>query len=75
MVPDDELKIRLKDLRFEVAGGGETGSLLASLKTDVQFREGQTAVIGSSTPRGLGETLILVVKGTATKGQWESEGG
>ena len=71
VVPDDELKIRLKDLRFEVAGSGDAGSLLASLKTDVQFREGQTAVIGSSTPRGLGETLILVVKGTATEGpEW-----
>jgi len=83
VVPEDELKIRLKDLKFEVVGprhrpagssGGDADSLLASLKTDVQFREGQTAVIGSSTPRGLGETLILMVKSTATKGPEAEDG-
>ncbi len=69
VVPEEdvELKIRLKDLRFEVAGPDDAGSLLASLKTDVQILEGQTAVIGSSTPQGVGETLILIVKAKASR--------
>ncbi len=32
------------------------------LKTDVEIREGQKAVVGKSTPRGTDETLILIVE-------------
>ncbi len=46
----------------------DAGSLLASLKTDIEIREGQTAVIGSSTPQGAGGTLILIVKSKTPRG-------
>ncbi len=61
---DDSLKIRLKGLRFDV-DGPVAGSPRASLMTDVQIREGQMAVIGSSTPRGVGDTLILIIEAKA----------
>jgi len=57
--------IRIKNLKFEVDGTAED-SLRASLMTDVQIREGQKAVIGSSTPEGIGETLVLVVQAKAS---------
>ncbi len=70
---DDSLNIRLRGLKFEV-DGPVAGSLRASLMTDVQIREGQKAVIGSSTPQGVGETLILIVEATAPPDpSWKSE--
>ncbi len=66
VVPEDGYNnIRLKGLKFDV-NGHVAGTLRASLMTDVQIREGQKAVIGSSTPQGIGETLILIVEAKAT---------
>ncbi len=77
VVPEDDgLSIRLKGLEFEVAG--KDGSGRASLETDIEIREGQKAVIGSSTPDGLGETLVLIVEAVAAKDpktESESESG
>ncbi len=68
VVPEDDfLNIRIKQLKFDV-NSDVAGTLRASLMTDVQIREGQKAVIGSSTPEGAGETLILIVEATATRG-------
>ncbi len=65
--------IRIKKLRFEVNGHAE-GTLRASLMTDVQIREGQKAVIGSSTPQGVGDTLVLIIEATAPPDpSWQDE--
>lgn len=74
VVPDDGFNnIRIKGLKFDVSGQGD-GSSRASLMTDVQIREGQKAVVGSSTPQGDGETLILIVEATASPDlSWKSE--
>ncbi len=74
VVPEDDfISIRLKGLKFDV-DGPVAGSLRASLMTDVQIREGQKAVIGSSTPTGIGETLILIVEATAPPDpSWKSD--
>ena len=66
VVPEDDVnRIRIKGLEFEVDGATE-GVVRAGLKTDIQIREGQKAVIGSSTPEGDGDTLILIVEATAS---------
>ena len=65
--------IRIKNLKFEV-NGHIAGTYRAALMTDVQVREGQKAVIGSSTPQGVGETLIVIVEGTAPPDpSWKAE--
>ncbi len=70
---DDSLNIRIRGLKFDV-NGQVAGTLRASLMTDVQIREGQKAVIGSSTPQGAGETLILIVEATASPNPpWKNE--
>ena len=50
------------DARAVTLNGSADGSPRARLRTDVEFREGQKAIIGSSTPEGVGETLILIVE-------------
>ena len=66
VVPEEGFNhIRIKGLSFDVSGGGD-GARRASLKTDIKIREGQKAVIGSSTPEGIGETLILIVEANAS---------
>ena len=72
--PEERLRnIRLKRLKFEV-NGQAAGTPRASLMTDVQIHEGQKAVIGSSTPQGVGETLILIVEATAPPDpSWKTE--
>jgi len=59
---DDERLVRLDGLTFELNGtdGGEIQR--AYLKTDVEIREGQKAVVGKSTPRGVDDTLILILE-------------
>ncbi len=53
--------IRIKRLQFNVSG-----SLQAGLMTDVAIREGQKAVIGSSTPQGSEDTFVLIVEAKAS---------
>lgn len=75
VVPEEGRRrnIRIKGLKFDVSGE-LAGSLRASLMTDVQIREGQKAVVGSSTPQGVGETLVLVVQAKASPdASWASE--
>ncbi len=76
LVPDAEERvrnIRLKKLKFEV-NGHDAETPRASLMTDVQIREGQKAVIGSSTAQGVGETLILIVEANAPPDpSWQTE--
>ncbi len=73
VVPEDEVRVRFNDLRFEV-DGPVAGTLRASLMTDVEIRKGQKAVIGSSTPRGDGDTLVLILEASVPDGpSWASE--
>lgn len=75
VVPEEGQRrnIRIKGLRFDVSGDSPD-TLRASLQTDVQIHEGQKAVIGSSTPQGIGETLILVVQAKASADpSWATE--
>ncbi len=73
VVPEDEVRIRFEDLKFEV-DGAIAGTLRASLMTDVEIRKGQKAVIGSSTPRGDGDTLVLILEASVPPGpSWASE--
>ncbi len=73
VVPEDDVRIRFKDLKFEV-DGPIAGTLRASLMTDVEIRQGQKAVIGSSTPRGAGDTLVLILEASVPPGpSWASE--
>ncbi len=73
VVPEDDVRIRFKDLKFEV-DGPIAGTLRASLMTDVEIRKGQKAVIGSSTPRGAGDTLVLILEASVPPGpSWASE--
>ena len=66
VVPEDGRRsIRFKDMRFQV-NGRVAGTLSAALVTDVEIREGQKAVVGSSTPQGIGQTLILIVHAEAS---------
>lgn len=65
-VPEaDRTRVRLDGLSFELSAP-EADSRLAQLRTDVEILEGQKAVIGSSTPGGLAETLVLIVEVGAT---------
>ncbi len=57
----DVWRVRLDGLSF-IVGDDDAGAPRAQLRTDVQFIEGQKAVIGSSTPEGIGETLILIIE-------------
>ena len=73
VVPESgDLKIRLKGLKFNVDGNANVAGTLrpvrANLMTDVEIREGQKAVVGSSTPQGVGDTLILIIEAKAPRG-------
>lgn len=59
---DAERLVRFDGLTFELHGAGDGQVQRAYLKTDVEIREGQQAVIGKSTPRGADDTLILIVE-------------
>lgn len=67
VVPEDDVvRIRLKGLTFAVNGAGSE-THRARLMTDVEIRAGQKAVIGSSTPQGIGDTLVLIVEASAPR--------
>lgn len=58
--------IRLERLRFEAFEIVEgTAITRASMRTDVDLEEGQTAVVGKATPMQQGGTLVLVVNARA----------
>lgn len=62
LVPEDHrTRVRIDGLSFDLSGAG-ADSHRAELQTDVEILEGQKAVIGSSTPGGIGETLVLIVE-------------
>ena len=74
VVPEDGFNnIRIKGLKFEV-NGHVAGTLRAGLMTDILIREGQKAVIGSSTPQGAGDTLILIVEARASADRERAKG-
>ena len=78
VVPENgDLKIRLKGLKFNVDGDAKVGGMLrpvrANLMPDVQIREGQKAVVGSSTPQGVGDTLILIIEAKAPRGPQDND--
>ena len=54
--------LRFQGLRFQYGDPESAAGSLATLRTDIEVGEGQQAVVGRSTPRGEGQTLILVVR-------------
>ncbi len=54
--------LRFQGLRFQYGDSDSTTGSLATLRTDIEVGEGQRAVVGRSTPRGEGQTLILVIR-------------
>ena len=43
--------------------------MLARIGTEVVVREGQKAVIGRSTPKGIGDSLVLVLDARIVRGE------
>ncbi len=58
---DDVLLVRLDGLNFVVTGENPAGVQRAVLATDVDVYAGSKAVVGKATPRGVDDTLILLV--------------
>jgi hypothetical protein len=64
--PDDAplgRMIYLDDLRFWLRAESDVGKI----ETEVVVREGQKAVIGRSTPKGIGDSIVLVIEATIVK--------
>lgn len=57
-------KVRVLGLSFGLKQQGEDPPFRTYLRTDLQFLVGQKAVVGSSTPVGSGETLLLIIEAT-----------
>lgn len=57
-------KVRVLGLSFGLKHQGEDPPFRTYLRTDLQFVVGQKAVVGSSTPVGSGETLLLIIEAT-----------
>ena len=57
-------KVRVHGLSFGLREHGEDKGFRAYIRADVQFLVGQKAVVGSSTPAGSGETLLLIIEAT-----------
>lgn len=65
-VEDGDTFIHFSGLEFVLAGTDPDGKVRkANLRTDVQVRQGQKAVVGKSTPQGADETLILIIDASA----------
>lgn len=54
--------LRFEDLSFNYGDPDASGGSLASLRTNIEVREGQRAVVGRATPRGEGQSLVLVLR-------------
>jgi hypothetical protein len=56
--------IRFKDLSFDTAMARDESNQLyrSGLRTDIEVRAGQTAVVGKATPSGSNQALVLVVR-------------
>lgn len=57
----DTRVVRLDALTFAVTGENPAGVHRALLRTDVEVGAGEQAMVGKATPRGVDETLILLV--------------
>ncbi len=57
----DVQRVRLDGLTFVVTGENPAGVQRAVLSTDVDIHAGSKAVVGKATPRGVDDTLILLV--------------
>ncbi len=57
----DAPAVRLEALTFAVTGENPAGVHRAMLRTDVEIHAGEKAMVGKTTPKGMDDTLILVV--------------
>ncbi len=57
----DTQVVRFDALTFAVTGENPAGVHRALLRTDVEVRAGEQAMVGKATPKGVDETLILLV--------------
>ncbi len=57
----DEQMVQLDALTFVVTGENPAGVQRAMLRTDVEVRAGEKAMVGKATPKGVDDTLILLV--------------
>ncbi|MEM7354890.1 MAG: hypothetical protein AAF657_29040 [Acidobacteriota bacterium] len=68
IVPSEEgNRVRLDALTFDVTGENSAGVRRAMLRTDVEVADGHKAVVGKATPRGIHETLVVVVQAEVQK--------
>lgn len=59
---EDGHRVRFETLTFDVTGENATGVRRAMLRTDVEVSAGRQAIVGKATPRGIHETLVVVVQ-------------
>ena len=59
---DGAYHVRLEALTFAVTGDNPAGVQRALIRTNVEVDLGQKMMVGKATPRGTGETLVLLIE-------------
>ncbi len=66
---DEAQLVRLAALTFLVTGENPVGVHRALMRTDLEVRDGEKAMVGKATPRGIEETLVLLLEAEVLKAE------